>query len=161
MSGAAEDRADAAAFVKCDQDDRHHFRFIVAPKDAAEMTDLKAFTCDLVAQMERDLETWLEWVPVDHWNTDNPTSTCSCGASRRMAPTSSFPAITSATACGRGPTTWSGPSRNMRSVLRWSGRWKRTAGLTRDDPKSARVAPAQQGGCHRAERAPGPHEMLQ
>ncbi len=72
MFSAAEDRSDAAAFARRCHDDRHHFRFIVAPEDAAEMTDLKAFTRDLVTQMERDLGTRLDWVAVDHWNTDNP-----------------------------------------------------------------------------------------
>ncbi len=72
MFSAAEDRADAADFARRGHDDRHHFRFIVAPEDAAEMTGLKAFTRDLVAQMERDLGTRLDWVAVDHWNTDNP-----------------------------------------------------------------------------------------
>src|SRR5712675_1888609 len=72
MFSAAEDRADAADFARRGHDDRHHFRFIVSPEDAAEMTDLKAFTRDLVAQMERDLGTRLDWVAVDHWNTDNP-----------------------------------------------------------------------------------------
>src|SRR5262249_21169272 len=48
MFGAAEDRADAAAFARRGQDDRHHFRFVVTPEDAAEMIDLKAFTRDLV-----------------------------------------------------------------------------------------------------------------
>jgi type IV secretory pathway VirD2 relaxase len=72
MLGATGDRADATAFARRGLDDRHHFRFVVAPEDAAEMTDLKAFTRDLVAQMERDLGTRLDWVAVDHWNTDNP-----------------------------------------------------------------------------------------
>jgi len=36
------------------------------------MTDLKAFTSDLLADMERDLATKLDWVAVEHWNTDNP-----------------------------------------------------------------------------------------
>ena len=36
------------------------------------MTDLKAFTRDLAQQMEADLGTRLDWVAVDHWNTDNP-----------------------------------------------------------------------------------------
>jgi type IV secretory pathway VirD2 relaxase len=72
MFSATEDRSDAAAFARRSHDDRHHFRFIVAPEDAAEMTDLKAFTRDLVTQMERDLGTRLDWVAVDHWNTDNP-----------------------------------------------------------------------------------------
>jgi type IV secretory pathway VirD2 relaxase len=72
MFSAAEDRPDAAGFASRSHDDRHHFRFIVAPEDAADMTDLKAFTRDLVTQMERDLGSRLDWVAVDHWNTDNP-----------------------------------------------------------------------------------------
>jgi len=69
---AGSDRADEAAFAERCRDDRHHFRFIVSPEDAGEMTDLKAFTRDLARQMEADLGTRLDWVAVDHWNTDNP-----------------------------------------------------------------------------------------
>ena len=69
---AGSDRADDRAFADRSQDDRHHFRFIVSPEDAGEMTDLKAFTRDLARQMEADLGTKLDWVAVDHWNTDNP-----------------------------------------------------------------------------------------
>jgi type IV secretory pathway VirD2 relaxase len=36
------------------------------------MADLKGFTRDLMGQAERDLGTKLDWVAVDHWNTDNP-----------------------------------------------------------------------------------------
>jgi type IV secretory pathway VirD2 relaxase len=72
MFDATEDRSDAMGFARRGLDDRHHFRFVVAPEDAAEMTDLKAFTRDLVTQMEHDLGTRLNWVAVDHWNTDNP-----------------------------------------------------------------------------------------
>jgi len=42
MFSAAEDRADTFAFARRSHDDRHHFRFVVAPEDAAEMTNLKA-----------------------------------------------------------------------------------------------------------------------
>ncbi|MFG1382220.1 DUF3363 domain-containing protein [Xanthobacter sp. V3C-4] len=72
MFDAASDRADDLAFAERCEDDRHHFRFIVSPEDAGEMTDLKAFTRDLVRQMEADLGSRLDWVAVDHWNTDNP-----------------------------------------------------------------------------------------
>jgi hypothetical protein len=68
MFGAAEERADAVAFAKRGADDRHHFRFIVSPEDAAELTDIRAFTRDLVAQMERDLGTRLDWMAGDHCN---------------------------------------------------------------------------------------------
>ncbi len=72
MFDADIDRADDAAFAERCKDDRHHFRFIVSPEDAGEMTDLRAFTRDLARQMEADLGTKLDWVAVDHWNTDNP-----------------------------------------------------------------------------------------
>jgi type IV secretory pathway VirD2 relaxase len=72
MFDAETDRADDAAFAERCKDDRHHFRFIVSSEDAGEMTDLKAFTRDLARQMEADLGTRLDWVDVDHWNTNNP-----------------------------------------------------------------------------------------
>jgi len=72
MFDAASDHADDRAFAERCDGDRHHFRFIVSPEDAGEMTDLKAFTRDLAGQMEADLGTKLDWVAVDHWNTDNP-----------------------------------------------------------------------------------------
>lgn len=72
MFDAENDRADDRAFAECCNDDRHHFRFIVSPEDAGELTDLRAFTRDLTKQMEADLGTRLDWVAVDHWNTDNP-----------------------------------------------------------------------------------------
>lgn len=72
MFDAHGDQADDASFADRCKDDRHHFRFIVSPEDAGDMTDLRAFTRDLAAQMERDLGSRLDWVAVDHWNTDNP-----------------------------------------------------------------------------------------
>ncbi len=69
---AATDVADDRGFAERCRDDRHHFRFIISPEDATEMGDLRAFTRDLVKQMEVDLGTRLDWVAVDHWNTDNP-----------------------------------------------------------------------------------------
>src|SRR3546814_10899430 len=36
------------------------------------MSDLKTFARELMGQMEKDLGTKLDWVGVDHWNTDNP-----------------------------------------------------------------------------------------
>ena len=72
MFDAGTDRADDLGFADRCKDDRHHFRFIVSPEDAAELSDLKAFTRDMVKQMEADLGTRLDWLAVDHWNTDNP-----------------------------------------------------------------------------------------
>ncbi|TIR45271.1 MAG: type VI secretion protein, partial [Mesorhizobium sp.] len=36
------------------------------------MADLKAHARVLMDQMEKDLGTKLDWIGVDHWNTDNP-----------------------------------------------------------------------------------------
>jgi type IV secretory pathway VirD2 relaxase len=72
MFDAERDDADHRAFADRCEGDRHHFRFIVSPEDAEELSDLKAFTRDLMAQAERDLGTRLDWIGVDHWNTDNP-----------------------------------------------------------------------------------------
>jgi type IV secretory pathway VirD2 relaxase len=72
MFDSSSDTADEKAFAERCNGDRHHFRFIVSPEDAADLADLKGFTRDLVGEMERDLGTKLDWIGVDHWNTDNP-----------------------------------------------------------------------------------------
>jgi len=69
---AEGDAADRSAFAARCEEDRHHFRLIVSPEDAAEMEDLRRFTRELMTDMSRDLDTQLDWVAVDHWNTDNP-----------------------------------------------------------------------------------------
>ena len=72
MFGADSDDVDHKSFAERCEDDRHHFRFIVAPEDATELSDIKAFTRDLMGEAERDLDTRLDWVAVDHWNTEHP-----------------------------------------------------------------------------------------
>ena len=72
LFGPGTEDADGRAFAERCGDDRHHFRFIVSPDDAPEMSDLRSFTRDLVSQMETDLGTRLDWVAVDHWNTAHP-----------------------------------------------------------------------------------------
>ena len=62
MFDANSDRVDEREFVERCQDDRHHFRFIISPEDAAKMDDLRAFTRELMADAERDLDTKLDWV---------------------------------------------------------------------------------------------------
>lgn len=72
MFDAASEQADIEAFASRCDGDRHHFRFIVSPEDAGQMADLRAFTRELMNDAARDLDTGLDWVAVDHWNTDNP-----------------------------------------------------------------------------------------
>jgi type IV secretory pathway VirD2 relaxase len=69
---AAGDDADGRAFAESCEGDRHHFRFIVSPDDAGELQTLRTFTRELMDQASRDLGTRLDWVAIDHWNTENP-----------------------------------------------------------------------------------------
>ena len=68
------DRADGREFLARAGEDRHQFRFIVSPEDGDQYQDLKPFVRDLMNQMERDLDTKLDWVAVDHANTGHPHS---------------------------------------------------------------------------------------
>jgi len=70
--GPTTDDADLAVFEGRGREDRHQFRFIVSPEDAEQLDELRTYTRHLMARIEADLGTRLEWVAVDHWNTDNP-----------------------------------------------------------------------------------------
>ncbi|MCJ8509830.1 DUF3363 domain-containing protein [Rhizobium lemnae] len=72
LYSATEDRTDGDAFLDRGQDDRHQFRFIVSPEDAGDLADLTGYTRELMAQVEADLGTKLDWVAVNHHNTGHP-----------------------------------------------------------------------------------------
>ena len=60
--------------------DPHQFRIMISPEDGAELArvngdgtpNLKDTTRALMAQMEKDLGTRLDWVAVDHFDTAHP-----------------------------------------------------------------------------------------
>ncbi len=72
LYGRETDEADGSAFVEHCDGDRHQFRFIVSADDATEIGDLKPFIRELMQKVESDLETTLDWVAVDHFNTGHP-----------------------------------------------------------------------------------------
>ena len=72
--GPETDAADIDALAERCAEDRHQFRFIVSPEDGVALDDLKLYTRTLMQQVERDLQTKLDWVAVDHRDTDNPHS---------------------------------------------------------------------------------------
>lgn len=72
LFGEHADQIDAKAFAERCGGDRHHFRFIVSLGDAAELSDLKAYTRNLMGAMAQDLGTQLDWAAVEHWNTEHP-----------------------------------------------------------------------------------------
>ncbi len=97
-----DERADTRAFIERGLEDRHQFRFIVAAEDGIALGELKPFTRQLMRQMEQDLDTALDWLAVDHFNTGQPHTMSWSGASPIRARSSTSPATTSPTASGRG-----------------------------------------------------------
>jgi hypothetical protein len=67
--------ADGGGFTEGCDGDRHQFRIIVSPEDAAQMEALKPFVRDLMTRMERDLDTEL---PIKSAMASKP-SPISCG----------------------------------------------------------------------------------
>ncbi|QJU60293.1 relaxase/mobilization nuclease and DUF3363 domain-containing protein [Sphingomonas sp. AP4-R1] len=72
LYGPTTDQASGNAFLERGAGDRHQFRFIVSAEDGAEYSDLKPYVRRLMTQAEHDLGTKLDWVAVDHFNTDQP-----------------------------------------------------------------------------------------
>lgn len=66
------DEVDGKEFAARGSGDRHQFRFIVSPEDGAKFDTLKTATRDLMAKMEQDLGTNLDWIAVDHFDTGHP-----------------------------------------------------------------------------------------
>jgi len=52
--------------------DRHHFRLIVSPERGGDIPDMTAYVREVMRRVERDLDTKLQWIAVNHHNTDNP-----------------------------------------------------------------------------------------
>jgi hypothetical protein len=65
---------DAKRLTSTWSDDSRHFRLIVSAEDGAALGELKYFIRELMGDLERKLGTRLDWLAVDHWDTDNPHS---------------------------------------------------------------------------------------
>ncbi|KFG88620.1 Conjugal transfer protein TraI [Sphingobium herbicidovorans NBRC 16415] len=74
LYGPQNDAVDGKDFLGSAVGDRHQFRFIVSAEEGDLYADLKPFVRRLMAQMEEDLGTRLDWVAVDHFNTGHPHS---------------------------------------------------------------------------------------
>ncbi len=72
LYNAEREGVDGGAFLERCESDRHQFRFIVSAEDGVQYDDLKPFIRRLMAQVEKDLGTKLDWVAVDHYNTGHP-----------------------------------------------------------------------------------------
>ena len=72
LYGRDADTVDGKNWLDRQAADRHQFRFIVSPEDGDQYADLKGLTRRLMARLEQDLGTRLDWVAVDHFNTGHP-----------------------------------------------------------------------------------------
>lgn len=54
--------------------DNRHFRLIVSAEDGAALGDLRPFIREVIDDLEKKLGTRLEWLAIDHRDTDNPHS---------------------------------------------------------------------------------------
>lgn len=70
-----EDSVDGAARAAVwGREDKRHFRIILAAENGGELRDLKTYTRAVMERADACLGTRLEWVAVDHFDTDNPHS---------------------------------------------------------------------------------------
>lgn len=67
-----DDKLNGQAFLEKSADDRHQFRIIVSPEDGGELKSLKDYTRGLMRAVEQDLDTKLDWIAVNHFNTGHP-----------------------------------------------------------------------------------------
>jgi type IV secretory pathway VirD2 relaxase len=72
LYGPDREEIDSKSFLEEGKDDRHQFRIILSPEDAGELADLNSFTRDVMGAAENDLGTKLDWVAVNHFDTDHP-----------------------------------------------------------------------------------------
>jgi type IV secretory pathway VirD2 relaxase len=69
---ATSDDAAIKPFLRRSRFDRHQFRLLVSPEDGARLQDLKSFIRNLMAQVQYDLGTQLDWIAANHFNTGYP-----------------------------------------------------------------------------------------
>ena len=75
---AAQEGLDARQIVTAWARDRHHFRLIVSAENADDLPDTNKYIRTVMARVERDLGTSLQWLAVNHYNTDNPHTHILC-----------------------------------------------------------------------------------
>ena len=75
---AVQEGLDARQIVTAWEQDRHHFRLIVSAENAGDLPDTNKYIRTVMARVERDLGTSLQWLAVNHYNTDNPHTHILC-----------------------------------------------------------------------------------
>jgi hypothetical protein len=58
--------------VQWGREDSRHFRIILSPENGQALSDLTGYTREVMTRAEAELGRPLQWVAVNHWDTDNP-----------------------------------------------------------------------------------------
>ena len=66
---ATQEGLDARQIVKAWEQDRHHFRLSISAEKAGDLPDTNKYIRTVMARVERDLGTSLQWLAVNHYNT--------------------------------------------------------------------------------------------
>ena len=53
-------------------EDSRHFRVILSPENGEALADLTGYTREVMARAQAELGRPLQWLAVNHWDTDNP-----------------------------------------------------------------------------------------
>ena len=69
---ATRDEVDAKCETAPWVTDRHHFRVIISPERGEDIPSLTGYVRQVMKRIEKDLDTRLSWVGINHHNTDNP-----------------------------------------------------------------------------------------
>ncbi len=69
---AQQDKVDGRSVTREWEGDRHHFRLILSPEKGYDIADMRAYVRDVMQRVERDVGTKLDWIAIEHHNTDNP-----------------------------------------------------------------------------------------
>jgi hypothetical protein len=69
---AQQEQVDGRTVTKEWEEDRHHFRLILSPENGYDIADMRAYVRDVMQRIERDVGTKLDWIAIEHHNTDNP-----------------------------------------------------------------------------------------
>ena len=69
---AQQDRVGGRSVTREWERDLHHFRLILSPEKGYEIADMRAYVRDVMQRVERDVGTKLDWIGIEHHNTDNP-----------------------------------------------------------------------------------------
>lgn len=71
FNGQSEGLGGKEFFALC-EGDRHHFRFIISPENGHDIPDFHIYIRKVMALVEKDLGSKLEWVSAAHFDTEDP-----------------------------------------------------------------------------------------